>query len=287
MNFRDRLSSHQTLLLDGAMGTELFKRGVQNAGEANASNPDAVLLVYKAYLDAGSAALITNTLTMNRLYIETHHLDLNVRAVNMAGAKLARKAAGPDRPVLGNLSSTGHLLKPYGTYEDADFVQTFREQAQLLAESGVDAFIMETFFDLREALCCLKACKEAADLPVIASMAFDSDADNGRTVMGDKAGDCAKKLAEAGAAAVGANCGKLDPLQMARVIAAMRKETALPLLAEPNAGKPKLVNGKTVFEMQPDRFAEGVMECVKAGATLIGGCCGTTPDHIRAVKALL
>jgi 5-methyltetrahydrofolate--homocysteine methyltransferase len=286
MDFKALLSSGKPVLLDGAMGTELFKKGVNNAGEGNLTLPDAVKEVHAAYLTAGSGAVITNTLTMNRVYIKSHHLDLNVRAVNEAAARIAREA-GKGHFVLGNLSSTGQLLEPYGSNSEADFVSAFREQASILSASGVDALFIETIFDLREALCALKGCKEASGLPVMVSMAFDTDSDGGKTVMGNGAAECAEQLTAAGADAVGANCGRLDPLQMANLITAMRKATSLPLIAEPNAGKPRLVNGATLFEMAPGPFATGVMECVKAGALLVGGCCGTTPDHIRAVRALM
>jgi 5-methyltetrahydrofolate--homocysteine methyltransferase len=142
-------------------------------------------------------------------------------------------------------------------------------------------------FDLREAACAVRACKDNVSLPVIVSMAFATEEKGGRTMMGNSAEQCAGGLTEAGADAVGANCGDLDPAQMAVVVSLLRSATSLPVLAQPNAGKPKLVGDKTVFEMTPASFAAGIGECLRAGARFVGGCCGTTPEHIRAVAEIL
>jgi len=156
-----------------------------------------------------------------------------------------------------------------------------------LAEAGVDGFIIETMFDLREALCAIRACRGNFPLPVIVSIAFKTETKGGRTMMGNSAEDCAKSLTDAGVDVIGANCGDLDPSQMAVVVSLLKKETNVPILAQPNAGKPRLVGDKTVFDMEPAIFALGINECLQAGARLVGGCCGTTPEHIRAVAALL
>jgi len=224
---------------------------------------------------------------MNRIYIETHSVGVPVRDVNRAGAELARQAANNGQYVLGDISSTGQLLEPYGTYKESQFYDAFKEQAEILGEAGVDGFVIETMFDLREALCALRACKDNFSLPAIASIAFATEAKGGRTIMGNSAEDCAKSLADAGADVIGANCGDIDPAQMAVVVSLLKSATTLPILAQPNAGKPKLVDDKTVFEMTPAPFAAGIAECLRAGARLVGGCCGTTPEHIRAVAGVL
>lgn len=287
MNLSEALKSKRILLLDGAMGTQLDKRGLMSRGRNNLDATEAVLEIHREYAECGCDALTTNTLTMNRIFIETHNVDVSVRDVNKAGAELARQAAGSDRFVLGNIGSTGQLLEPYGTYKESQFCDAFREQAAVLAEFGVDGFIIETMFDLREAVCAVRACKEIAPLPVIASMTFATEEKGGRTMMGDSAEQCAVSLADAGTDAVGANCGDLDPSQMAVVVAYLGSATTLPVLAQPNAGKPKLIGDKTVFEMAPGPFASGIAECLRAGAGLVGGCCGTTPEHIRAVAEML
>ncbi|MBN2312825.1 MAG: homocysteine S-methyltransferase family protein [Sedimentisphaerales bacterium] len=287
MNLSSALQSQAVILLDGAIGTELDKRGLMGRASTNLEAPDVVLEILQEYASCGCDALTTNTLTMNRLYIKTHNVSVSVRDVNKAGAELARQAAGEDRFVLGDLSSTGQLLEPYGTYQESQFYDAFKEQAEVLAEFGIDGFIIETVFDLREALCALRACKENFSLPVMVSIAFDTEHKGGRTIMGDSAQQCARLLTEAGADAIGANCGSLDPAQMAVVISEIRSATSLPLLAQPNAGKPRLIDEKTVFDMAPVQFAEGITACRRAGAKLVGGCCGTTPEHIRTVAQRL
>jgi 5-methyltetrahydrofolate--homocysteine methyltransferase len=287
MNLSAALKNKDVILLDGAIGTELDKRGLMGRARTNLDSPEAVLEIQREYAKCGCDALTTNTLTMNRIYIETHKVGVSVRDVNKAGVELARKAGGEDQYVLGDISSTGQLLEPYGTYRESQFYDAFKEQAEVLAESGVDAFIIETVFDLREAMCALRACKATSSLLVIVSIAFTTEEKGGRTMMGNSAEQCAKSLTEAGADVIGANCGDIDPAQMAVVVSQLRSATALPVLAQPNAGRPKLVGDETVFDMAPVSFASGIAECLRAGARLVGGCCGTTPEHIRAVAEVL
>lgn len=274
------------LILDGGMGTQLDKRGLMSRGRNNLDAPHPVLEVHREYIAAGSNAIITNTLTMNRIYIETHDVGVSVDEVNRTGVRIARETADGKVFVLGDMCSTGQMLEPYGDYTEEQFLDNFREQASILAE-GVDAFIIETMFDLNEAICAVRACKEVADLPVIVGMAFSTEVNGGRTMMGNSAEDCARRLAGAGADVVGANCGEIGPHEMASLVEMIRSAVSIPIMVEPNAGKPQLVDGKTAFDMGPDDFAAGVLECYRAGATLLGGCCGTSPDHIRALAERL
>lgn len=286
-SFRTVLESGAVMVLDGAMGTELVRRGVESVATANLSHPDVVRAIHEEYFKAGSNAAITNTLTMNRIFVESHGINVDVHGINIAGAAIARSCAMGKGFVLGNLSSTGQMLEPYGTYTEADFVAAFKEQAGFLQEGGVEGFIIETLFDLREAVCALNACKEVSSLPVVVAMSFSTEQNDGRTVMGNSALDCAHRLTEEGADALGANCGSIDPLQMAEVVRILSRATRLPIVAESNAGKPTLLKGKTEFDMDPAAFALGMLKCRHAGARLIGGCCGTTPDHIRALTRAL
>jgi 5-methyltetrahydrofolate--homocysteine methyltransferase len=287
MSFLTFLNSQEVILLDGAMGTELDKRGLMSRGRNNLDAPEAVLEIHREYAACACHALTTNTLTMNRIYIETHNIGVDVRDVNRAGAGLAMQAAGDAQYVLGDISSTGQVLEPYGDYKESQFYAAFKEQAQALAEAGVDGFIIETMFDLREALCALRACKDNFQVPVIVSIAFATEEKGGRTMMGNSAEDCARELTQAGADVVGANCGSVDPTQMAAIVSVLKSATKLPVLAQPNAGRPRLVDDKTVFEMVPADFVMGIGECLRSGARLVGGCCGTTPKHIRAVAEVL
>lgn len=288
MNLSEFLSNNRRpILLDGAMGTQLAEAGLVMGGQSSHTHADAVLAIHQQYVECEVDLLITNTLTMNRIYIESHNIGGDVREVNLAGARLAKAAIGDGQYVLGDISSTGQMLAPYGDLAKEDAATAFREQAAILAEGGVDGFIIETMFDLQESLCALRACNAVADLPVMASMAFSTSQNGGRTVMGNSAQDCAQALAEAGACAVGANCGDLDPLQIAEIVSMMRKVTSLPLLVQPNAGKPRLVEERTVFDMSPSDFAGGMSQCIQAGAQLLGGCCGTSPAHIHALADML
>jgi 5-methyltetrahydrofolate--homocysteine methyltransferase len=287
VDFLTFIQTQKRILLDGAMGTLQEKRGLKPGGQNNLTNPRVVLEIHREYAQCGCDALITDTLTMNRIYIETHHVDVGVLEVNRAGAELARQAADNHQYVLGDISSTGQLLEPYGTYEESEFYQAFKEQAEILAEAGVDGFIIETMFDLREALCALRACKDNFLLPVIVSMAFATEEKGGRTIMGNSAEECARRITGIGADGIGANCGSLDPFQMGVVVSVLQSATSLPILAQPNAGKPQLADNVTLYEMDPTTFAAGIADCFRAGARLVGGCCGTSPDHIRAVASLL
>jgi 5-methyltetrahydrofolate--homocysteine methyltransferase len=287
MSLAERLTQASPLLLDGAMGTQLDAMGLPMSGEMNLSHPEAVATIHQHYIESGCDLLITNTFTANRLYVETHALNLDVRAINLAGVKLARAAATPKHYVLGDIGPAGQLLAPYGKYTEAQFFEAFKEQATLLAEAGVDGFIVETMMDLREALCAVRACRAVVALPVFCTLAFRTSHQGGRTMMGNGAEEGARALVDAGASAVGANCGEIAPMEMAEIIAIMRNAVAVPLLAQPNAGRPRVIEGKATFDMTPVEFARGIEACIQAGAGLVGGCCGTSPAHLREVAKLL
>lgn len=284
MNLRHAIESGSILLIDGAMGTLLETCGLEMGGQNCVSNPSDVLSVHKRYSDTGCDMLTTNTLTMNRLSIAQHNLGINVKDVNLAGVRLAKEAASRKQFILGDIGSTGQLLEPYGDYSEKQFYTAFREQAEYLLEGGIDGFIVETIIDLREALCALRACRDLSSLPVLVTLSFQTTDDGGRTIMGNRAGESAASIVEAGAAAVGANCGHLDPHETSLIIGIMRDCVDVPLIAQPNAGKPRLAGNKTIFDMTAEDFSDGIIECIKAGATTVGGCCGTTPEHITCVS---
>ena len=242
MSLHDAITTRSPLLLDGAMGTQLAVAGLDMGGQNCISHPEDVLAVHKRYSETGCDILITNTLTMNRIFIETHSVGVDVKKVNMAGVKLARIAAKPGQYVLGDISSTGQLLEPYGGYSEEQFYAAFREQAEYLLAGGVDGFIVETMFDLREALCALRACRDVSSLPALATLSFQTVDNGGRTIMGNVAGESAVSLAEAGATAVGANCGNLDPHETALIVRAMRECVDIPLMGRMvNASYPWVV----------------------------------------------
>lgn len=286
MDLRNFLKSNEVVILDGAMGTELDRRGALDKCASNLTYPEIVEAIHRDYRNAGSNAAISNTFSMTRVYIETHNLKIDVEEVNHSGVKLARNAVGEDGYVLGDIGPTGQMLEPYGTYKEETLYDTFKEQASILSSGGVDGFIIETMFDLRESLCAVRACREVSQIPVIASMSFQTAKNGGRTMMGNSAEECATRLTEEVVDALGANCGDLSPKEMTEVVSIMKNFTSLPIVAQPNAGKPK-VEGEKVFYMEPELYAKQTLECYKAGASIIGGCCGTTPEHIRILSELI
>jgi len=279
MNFLNYVYNNDITLLDGAMGTELEKMNVMGNFANNIDNKEIVKKIHQGYIEAGSKAIITNTFSLNRIYLADK--DLNLALINSQGVKIAKEVEGNDIFVLGDISSTGKLLQPYGRYKEEEFIKVFSEKAEILARAGVDAFIIETMVDLREAVCALKGCKRSSDLPVIVSISFDRLKGGGRTVMGDTVKESVIKLQEEEADIIGSNCGSLGPHQMAEVIKIMEEHTDLPILAKPNAGLPILQGKETLYIMEPADFTEGILACIEAGASLVGGCCGTTPEHIR------
>ncbi len=283
MDLEKVLAEKEILLFDGAMGTELVRRGLKPGGSINLDHAEDIIDIHRAYLETGVDIITTNTFTLNRISCQSHGLADNLVEVNLAGVKLAREAAAGDAYVFGDIGPTGKLLEPYGSFSEEQFYDNFKEQARILAEGGSDGLIIETMTDLREAICALRACKDAADLPVIVTLSFDTTEKGGRTIMGSSVADVARGLEEAGADAIGANCGELAPAEMAVIAALYKEETSLPILIQPNAGKPRLAQGETIYDMPPDKYAEGVMQCLESGASLIGGCCGTTLEHIREV----
>lgn len=286
MDFLRFINNKKPVLFDGAMGTQLARLGLElNSGLCNLSHPDQVLQVHKSYVESGAQVITTNTFIMNPIYLKTHNVDIDMVKVNQAGVRLAKEAKA--LYVLGDIGPTGQLLEPFGPYTESDFIEGYKEQGTVLAESGVDGFIIETMMDLREALCALKACKAISSLPVVVTFTLSVKSSGGRTLMGQTMAECAAAVKEEGGDVIGINCGELDPEEIAEVVAELKSKTDLPVLAQPNAGKPKLVNGKTVYDMTPEVFAEGILKCLDAGATLVGGCCGTTPEHIREVVRVL
>ncbi len=284
MDFQRLHNSDGIIIFDGAMGTQLAARGAKPGGASNLAAPEVVADVHRAYIEAGANAIITNTFCMNKLYITAQGMAGDIAAINRAGVEIARKAAGDSVAVIGDIGPSGEMLKPVGWCTEELMYEAFLEQARVLAEAGVDAFIIETMIDNREAACAVRACKEYIKLPVIASMTYATALKGGLTTMGHKAADNAAALEKAGADFLGSNCGDLDPKEVAVIVASYRTVSALPVLVEPNAGKPRLnENDRAVYEMEPAVFAEGVRECIAAGATLAGGCCGTSPAHIRAI----
>ena len=280
-------------LLDGAMGTQLIARGVE-AGKCsdylNIESPDVVLDIHRAYLQAGSDAVLTNTFGANKCALGRHGLGEMVEKINKTAAQIARKAAGEQKYVLGDIGPTGDFLQPVGSLKPDELEDAFTAQAKALVAGGVDGLIIETMTALDEVTIAIEAAKSVCgNLPVFASMAFDKSRDGFRTMMGVDVESAVYTIVSLGADAIGFNCGTLDMEQYVKLAQAYASEIKgkAALLAEPNAGKPELVDGKAVYNVRPQEFAAAAEKIHLAGVNIIGGCCGTGPAHIEAtVKRL-
>jgi 5-methyltetrahydrofolate--homocysteine methyltransferase len=283
------------LLLDGAMGTELVGRGVEVSKCADYLNIDwfnAVFDVHKAYVEAGSDAVLTNTFGANKYALARHGLSDSAAEINRSGARIAGLAAGDARYVLGDIGPSGDFLQPLGVLESGELRLAFSEQARALLEGGVDGFIIETMSALEEAVIGVEGMRSVSDLPVLVSLAFGKSGDNFRTMMGVDVESAVSKLVSLGVEGVGFNCGTVsleEYVELAeKVVSAVQASHGdMVILAEPNAGKPELVEGGAVYSVSPEDFAAAAEKIHSAGVNIIGGCCGTSPAHIEAVAKRL
>ncbi len=285
-DFRSLIENGSAHLFDGAIGTELYQRGVfinVSYDELNTKRPDLVREVHRAYRDAGAEILETNTFGGSRVRLDQHGLGDRVRAVNEAGAELAREVAGDDLFVAGSIGPLGIRIEPYGPTAREEARAFFREQAEALAAGGVDLFVIETFSDLSEIEQAILGCRDAADLPIVAQMTVFTD---GNTLYGYDPARIAHHLDEAGADVIGLNCS-VGPAMILKAIQRMAEVTTRPLSAMPNAGLPREVEGRKMYMASPDYFAKYARRLMQAGVRFVGGCCGTTPEHIRAMAAQL
>jgi len=280
------------VLLDGAMGTQLMVRGVAPGtcnDRLNVESPELVQGIHEAYRQAGSDAIVTNTFGANRYALARHGCAERVVEINQAGVEVARRAAGEGGYVLGDIGPTGDFLEPLGTLQAGPLREAFAEQATALRDGGADAFIVETMTALEELEIAVEAVKSVAgDMPVLASMSFDAAAGDFRTMMGVDVASAVTKMLSLGVDAVGFNCGTAslaEYVELARRYAeeVRSRATDMVLFAEPNAGKPALVDGQAVYKVTPEEFAIAAETIVAAGFGAIGGCCGTAPAYIAAL----
>jgi 5-methyltetrahydrofolate--homocysteine methyltransferase len=279
------------LLGDGAMGTQLMIAGLEqgNCGEAwNLTHPEKVLAIQQRYAGAGSDCILTNTFGGSRIMLNRHSHADHVVEINQAGVRIAREAFG-GRPgfVIGDIGPFGGLLEPYGDFTEEQVRSAFNEQAGALVDAGADAIIIETQTSLEELLLGIEAAKQAGAPCIIGSMAYDVTLDGStfRTMMGIDPERAAEFMQENGADIVALNCGTRMDMERARTaVERYRKTTGLPVMVQPNAGQPKLVNMKVVYDETPEQMVTGVVPLLDAGASIIGGCCGSTPAHIRAFR---
>lgn len=277
--------SERVLIGDGAMGTQIYAKGMpigRSWDELNLVMPHLVRMVHKEYLDAGADFIETNTFTANRFRLARFKLDSKVREINLAGARIAREAAGTGAFVGGSIGPLTGIRREEGEPSAQEKFDVFAEQASALAEGGCDALILETFTDLEELKIALRAARSVSQIPAICQMAF---VEHLKTPMGASAEQALAELEGAGADVIGANC--TVPHWTAKVVELMGSRSNARLSAFPNAGMPEFVDGRYIYMTTPEYLATQARRMVNAGANLIGGCCGTGPDHIRAIAEKL
>ncbi len=282
------------LLGDGAMGTQLMLAGLEqgNCGEAwNLTHPERVLGIQRRYAEAGSDCILTNTFGGSRIMLNRHGNAGKAVAINQAAVQIVRQAFG-DRGgyVIGDIGPFGGLMEPYGDFTEQQVREAFQEQAKALVEAGADAVIIETQTSLEELQIGIEAAKEAGAACVIGSMAYDVTLDGStfRTMMGIDPERAAAFMQEQGADIVALNCGTGMDMERARqAVLRYRQVCDLPVMVQPNAGQPKLVQMKVVYDETPEQMVKGVVPLLEAGANILGACCGSTPEHIRAFRAAM
>lgn len=288
MNRLAELLRHKRIIIsDGAWGTELAKRGLA-AGECpelwNVERPDDVGAIAASYVDAGSDIILTNSFGASRLKLDKFGLGDRAKELNLAAARLSKEAAGDRALVFASVGPTGELLEPLGAVSEEQATAVFDEQIAALAEGGADGIVVETMLDLTEALCALRAARNVGNLPVVVSMTFEKGVRRLATTFGVTPTQAATELADAGADAIGANCGAGMEVVI-EAVKEIRPLTNLPVWAKPNAGLPQLEGGQTIFKETPEQMSARLPELVRVGADIIGGCCGTTPAHLVAFVA--
>ena len=276
------------LIADGATGTMLQKAGLAPGAAPerwNLERPDAIRALHRGYIEAGADLILTNTFGGSAIRLRRDGLEDRAAEVNRMAARIAREMAGETVGVLGDIGPTGEMMQPLGALSFEEAVAAFAEQASALAEGGVDAILIETMSDLEEVRAAVEGVRKATDLPLLVTLSFDT---RGRTMMGVKPERAAKALLSLGVDVMGANCGRTLSETLEAVLKMRAVAPDATLMAKPNAGLPHAEDGDLVYDVTPEIMAEYARRFVEeAGVRIFGGCCGSTPDHIRAVVAAL
>ena len=284
------------LLGDGAMGTQLMLAGLEQgaSGEKwNLEHPERVLAIQRRYAEAGSDCILTNTFGGSRIMLNRHGVADDAVRINAAAVQIARRAfegTGRDGYVIGDIGPFGGLMEPYGEFTEQQVREAFVEQAKALMDAGADAIIIETQTSLEELGIGIDSAREAGCPCIIGSMAYDVTLDGStfRTMMGVDPERAAEFMEEHGAHVVALNCGtRMDMERAKEAVGRYKAVTGLPVMAQPNAGQPKLVDMKVCYDETPEEMVKGVVPLLEAGANIVGGCCGSTPDHIRAFRGAI
>ena len=271
------------VILDGATGTNLMKAGMPIGvcpEKWVMEHPDVLIKLQREFVEAGSNIVYAPTFTGNRIKLEEYGLEASLEEINTTLVKLSKEAVGDKALVAGDMTMTGKQLFPLGDLMFDELVEVYKEQATVLAEAGVDLFVVETMMSLQECRAAVLAIREVSDLPIMVSLTYNED---GRTLYGTPPETAVVVLQSLGVDVIGINCST-GPMEMVEPVKKMAQYATIPILAKPNAGLPELVDGKTVYRMTPEEFAEAGIALVQAGAAIVGGCCGTEPAHIKALS---
>ncbi len=285
-NFRELLASDGVYVFDGAVGTRLYDKGIyinRSYDELNIAAPDLVREVHDEYVAAGADIIETNSFGATRHKLQPYGLESKLREINLAAVRIAREAAGETVYVAGAIGPLGLRLEPFGPTSFEEAKEMYKEQVEALREGGVDLFVLETFSELPLIEQAIKAVRELSGLPIVAQMTIQMD---GKTLYGDTPEQLTKKLDELGVDVIGLNCG-MGPNHLLNALEKMRRVTTKPLSAQPNAGLPRDVQGRQFYMGSPEYMAEFSRRFVQVGAKFVGGCCGTTPTHIKLIASAI
>ena len=288
MIFLEKLKE-KTIIFDGAIGTMLMATGhafSKSPVLLNLEQPDLVAEIHKQYYDAGSDIVITNTFGGNPLKLTADRVEELLEPLNREGVRLTKTACPGGKFVAGDMGPSGKMLKPLGDVALEDMQENFFLQAKVLIDAGVDIITIETMYSLEEAVAAVQGVRTAGDILLLASITFTQTKNGFFTMMGENIAQCTSSLEEVGADMIGANC-TLNSQDIIELTKELRASTDKPILIQPNAGQPLVRKGVTYYEQSPSEFAADAMKIKAAGADMIGGCCGTTPDFIREVAAVL
>ena len=273
------------MVLDGAMGSMLIDQGLEPGTPPeswNVTHPDKIKNVHKKYFEAGSDVVLTNTFGGSRLKLSKHSHGTHTEKYNRKAVQIAKEVCPKDGYVAGDIGPSGQFLPPVGTATIEDFEQNFLEQAKNLEDSGVDLFFIETMVDVKEAEAAVKAVRKTSTKPIFASMTYKKTKRGFFTIMGNTIEQCISVLTEASADVIGANC-TISSDEMIDLIPLIFNSTDLNIIAKPNAGKPQLIEGETVYLSNPTEFANDISQMIQHGAKVVGGCCGSNPAFIKEI----
>lgn len=273
------------LIFDGAMGTMLIFEGLKGGKASefwNLEKPDVLRNIHKKYFDAGSDVVTTNTFGASSIKLARAGLGEQFSEINETAVRLAKSVAGKGKYVAGDIGPTGEILQPYGALSVSQAVDCFAEQADCLTRAGVDLLIIETMFDVNESILAIRGARSVSSLPIFATLTFKETKTGFATVMGNRVEESMAALVEAGASAVGANC-TIGSDAMIRLAERIRESVEVPVIAQPNAGKPETKGADVIYPEDMEYFSDNIKKIKALGIEIVGGCCGTTPDYIRRI----